>query len=234
MAKRPLFISKVEKGKLFKQSIIDFVWYPGYAEVQKQKSIKDMHEKALEKYPELKILEVSSKSLDDIGVELSAFNLMIYTKNDLSYSVETAFQASKVFKYGGPYDDLYLKSSKEAKKDRRLKDSGELIGFRYFKREFPIEPKTFFYNWLYINALVHNEELAKAVLEYDAFTDIEFNPDKSINCQAESVAIYVSLVKNNLLDKALKSAENFKLTVYGKEGSSKDKNTINSEQMKLL
>lgn len=234
MAKRPVFVSKFEKGEIYKKIIIDFEWFPGFAVTQKQKSIKDLHAKTIEKYPDLKLLEISSKSLDEIGVNLSAFNLMINTKNNMTFSVETAFQASKVFELGGPFDDLYLKSSKEAKKDVRLRNSGKLIGFKYFNREFPIEPKTFFYNWLYINTLVKNKKLAKDVLKYDAFTDIEFNPDKSINCQAESVAIYVSLVKNGLLETALKSINDFKETVYGKEIETFKKNQKKSEQMKLL
>lgn len=234
MAKRPVFVSKFEKGEIYKKIIIDFEWFPGFAVTQKQKSIKDLHAKTIEKYPDLKLLEISSKSLDEIGVNLSAFNLMINTKNNMTFSVETAFQASKVFELGGPFDDLYLKSSKEAKKDVRLRNNGKLIGFKYFNREFPIEPKTFFYNWLYINTLVKNKKLAKDVLKYDAFTDIEFNPDKSINCQAESVAIYVSLVKNGLLETALKSINDFKETVYGKEIETFKKNQKKSEQMKLL
>ena len=32
------------------------------------------------------------------------------------------------------------------------------------------------------------------------FTDIEFNPEKSLNCQAYSAALYSSMVKNKILD----------------------------------
>lgn len=38
-----------------------------------------------------------------------------------------------------------------------------------------------------------NKELAVKIMEYDTFTDIAFNPQKSINCQVEATAIYVSL-----------------------------------------
>lgn len=40
-------------------------------------------------------------------------------------------------------------------------------------------------------------------LAYDAFTDIEFNPQKSINCQAYSIALFVALTKRNLLEGGL-------------------------------
>ena len=76
------------------------------------------------------------------------------------------------------------------------------------------EPKTAFYDWLYLNALNYNiansdNPIYKEVLNYNAFTDIEFNPKKSINCQARSCALYVSLVKKDLLDIALESEKAF-------------------------
>lgn len=78
-----------------------------------------------------------------IGKELSAFNLKtIYEGKKIS--VECAFQGSKVFEKGGPYTDLYMKPSIEAKKDRRLRESGKLIKFVYKNEEYPLEPKDFF------------------------------------------------------------------------------------------
>ena len=61
-----------------------------------------------------------------------------------------------------------------------------------------------------------HSDLAEQILEYDAFTDIVFNPKRSINCQAEAAAIYVSLQKQNLLDEALKNKESFLDIVYSK------------------
>ena len=55
-----------------------------------------------------------------------------------------------------------------------------------------------FYDWLYIRALAQNSELALSLMEYNAFTDIAFNPKKSINCQANSAALFVSLKKQGL------------------------------------
>ena len=56
-----------------------------------------------------------------------------------------------------------------------------------------------FYDFLYINALISNPDLCERVMGYDTFTDIEFNPKKSLNCQARAMAIFVILKKNNLL-----------------------------------
>jgi type I restriction enzyme M protein len=46
-------------------------------------------------------------------------------------------------------------------------------------------------------------------MEYDSFTDIEFNPEKSINCQAKSCALFVSLHREGYLTQALNSPEDF-------------------------
>ncbi|WP_261134877.1 DUF6977 family protein [Bacillus sp. Marseille-Q3570] len=236
MAERPVFISKMEK-EYVEVKTIKFEWFPGFAVKQKQKSIESFHQNIKNQYPNLNILEISSKSNKELGVALSAFNLMIKTKNNKQFSVETAFQASKVFEFGGPYIDLYEKSSKEAKKDPRIKNSGKLLYFQFFDRRWKLEPKTLFYDWLYINALSFNSELAKQVINFDAFTDIEFNPQKSINCQAKSVALYVSLYKMNLLNNALKSVDNFKELVIKqnyKQNNNNVKNNSKYEQLSIF
>lgn len=100
----------------------------------------------------------------------------------------------------GPYTDMYLKTSREAKQDERLKESGPLLGFRYGDFDWPLNPQTAFYDWLYLSALRQNPILAQQLLVYDGFSDIEFNPDKSINCQAASAALYKAFVERHLLD----------------------------------
>jgi hypothetical protein len=213
MAERPVFISSENvKGYVYVK-YIEFEWFPGFSVKQKQRSISSLHNNIKQQFPTLNVLEISSKSEEELGVALSAFNLMIRTKDDKVFSVETAFQASKVFEDGGPFIDLYEKTSKEAKKDPRIKNSGKLLHFQFFGRKWGLEPKNLFYDWLYINALSTNGELAKRVTEYDAFTDIEFNPQKSINCQARAVALYVSLYRLNLINDALKSVDDFKRVV---------------------
>lgn len=214
MAKRPVYIVSDTKPYC-KCKMIDFEYSKGTSIKQKQKNIKSLHEVFMVSNPNSKILEISSKSENPLGVALSAFNLMVKNKNgEDSFSVEAAFQASKVFEKGGPYTDLLYVSSKEAKKDKRLKTSGSIIGFNFQGEEFISRPKTFFYSWLYINALISNKELAEAIMDFDAFTDIEFNPQKSLNCQAEAVALFVALKKNDLLEKALKDKNSFRQIVY--------------------
>jgi len=231
MARRPVFISNKNIIDV-QEIIIDFKWFPGMAKIQKQRSIDSLHENAGLQGIE-NILEISSKSKNDLGIKLSAFNLSFVTKNNLKISVESAFQGSKVFEYGGPYQDLLIKTSREAKKDLRIRESGNLISFKLLTQEFPIEPKTFFYDWLYINTLnqPENKDLADEVMEYNAFTDIEFNPQKSINCQAFSAALFVSLKSNGQLSIALSSQDSFMKIV---QNIYRNKNKERAQQKTLL
>jgi len=193
---------------------VEFEFFSGFSDKQQKKSIQSLHQAYLKKHTGKKVLEISSKSEDELGIRLSAFNLMIRTPSGKEFSVESAFQASKVFEKGGPYKDLLDVTSKQAKKDERLKNSGKIIKFFINGSTFKTEPKTYFYNWLYINTLNLYDELTEQLIEYNAFTDIAFNPQKSINCQAEAAAIYVSLQKQGLLQEALKNKDTFLDIVY--------------------
>ncbi len=208
MAKRPIFIPKASGSLLVVAMPIEFVWHPGMSKIQKQKSIRSLHDAAKQTRGVEKILEISSKSEDDLGIQLSAFNLKL-TTDGFSASVEVLFQGSKVFSNGGPFTDLYLKTSMEAKRDERLKRSGQLVTFRYKNRDWPLDPQTVFYDWLYLSALRQNPSLSERLLEYDGFSDIEFNPEKSVNCQAASAALYKSLTQRCLIDAALSSPDEF-------------------------
>ena len=216
MAKRPVFEVTTDMN-LFVQREVNFQWYGGFALSQSRKNIDGLHKNYLARYPDKRILEVSSKSEDELGIKLSAFNLMI-RRGEKVFSVESVFQSSKVFEHGGPFVDLLDKPSIKAKKDPRLKSSGNIVGFNFEGRDFSRIPLTYFYNRLYIGALVENKDLADELLErkFDAFTDIAFNPDKGRNCQAEAVAIFVSLSRQSLLAEALANEEKFLRIVYQK------------------
>ena len=208
MARRPVFVPDSDKPYVSEVSL-DFEYFPGSSIQQKQRSVASLHASYVARFPSSRVLEVSSKSERDIGVQLSAFNLMIEHPGRGSYSVECAFQASKVFLHGGPFVDLFNASSRAAKTDRRLRESGELVGFRYLTDQFPLEPKTYFYDWLYASTLCRHDKLVEQVMMFDAFTDIEHNPERSINCQARSVAKVVGLARAGLLADALQSPRAF-------------------------
>lgn len=212
MAIRPVF-EVAEGDKLFTRREVQFKWLDGRLLEQVRANISELHGNYLAAYPDKKILEISTRGADELGVKLSAFNLMIRE----GVSLESAYQGSKVFEHGGAYTDLIGKPSIDAKNDGRLKESGALIGYSFNGKEFPINPPTFFYNWFYVSTLAANTDLADELLNrgFDAFTDIAFKPDKGgINCQAEAAAIFVALSRRGLLNDALTSDEDFLRIVY--------------------
>lgn len=213
MAIRPVYTPIIKGNQFVRSQDVTFDWFPGFSITQKQKSIRALHTAFQSQSNNQRLLDISSKSPDPNGFNLSAFNLNLYIngngEEDHKMCIESAFQGSKVFLNGGPYQDIYFRTAREAKKDQRIKSSGKLIGFKFFESEWRLEPKTLFYDWLYLNALSRMPKLRDRVLEYTAFTDIEFNPQKSINCQAYSAALFVSLTKRGLIKEALSSRENY-------------------------
>ena len=205
-AKRPIFVPLKNGSPFVKEVIIEFEWYPGFALTQAQKSISALHRVAQAQsiYP---VLEISSKSESSFGVSLSAFNLKLEAPDGNMISVECAFQGSKIFQRGGPYTDLYFVSSKEAKQDERLRNSGDLVGFRFFGSDFPIKPTTAFYDRLYLSALWQNPVVADKLMTYNGFSDIAFNPQKSLNCQARSAALFVALKSQGLAQQAIEDRD---------------------------
>lgn len=175
---------------------------------QRRKNVTSLHAAAhkLGIYP---ILEVSTKSDERLGQRLSAFNLMVHGSSG-SFHVENIFQGSKVFKDGGPYTDLYNISPRDAKSDHRIRESGPLLKFNYEGIDYPIVPETAFYDWIYIRSLIpYLDFLENTVFKYAGFTDIVFNPAKSIACQARSCALLTSLFHRQLLPRASESFDNF-------------------------
>lgn len=187
---------------------INFKYFSGFAKTQKEKSINSLHYEIRNKYS-INVLEISSSSNSELGKSLSAFNLKFHF-NDKEIPVENIFQSSKVFTNGGPYEDLLFISPPKAKKDERLKNSGELQYFYFNNQKFPLKPTTIFYDYIYCLALYEHKELIDELINYKAFTDIEFNANKSRNCQAHSICIFLVLLKKKLIKEALLDFTNFK------------------------
>ncbi|MDN5565168.1 MAG: hypothetical protein L0G25_00095 [Psychrobacter sp.] len=201
---RPVFMPRVNSDNLVKTDMVRFERHVGFASRQKKKSINDLHQVIRKKYGFSNVLELSSKSGNKLSFLLSPLSLQLtneYNEHSGQHcSVENAFQSSMVFEYGGPFTDLLTVAPRQAKKDERLITSGELIGYNYFGLEWSVEPLTTFYDWLYVTALKQNPLLAEQVMQYQAFTNIEFNPAKSIHCSAYALAMFVALSKRELLD----------------------------------
>jgi hypothetical protein len=208
MADRPVFVPTETGNKLVEEVFVHFTWHPGLAPSQKKKNVVELHH-AAKRIGLAPLLEISSKSEKEAGQRLSAFRLKIELAAGTT-TVECAFQGSKVFENGGPFQDLYWKDSRDAKRDSRLQESGKLIGFNFEGKEFPLTPTTAFYDWLYFNALYPHREWLTRAQQYAGFTDIEFNPQRSLNCQARSFATFMALQKREVLEQICSSFDQFR------------------------
>lgn len=185
MVERPVFMATYNIKRPVEIKNIEFNWIKGTSYIQKCKRREEFHKEIQKKYDINKILEVSTKSNTDIGIKLSAFNLKFKYKNNIK-SVEEIYQSSKII------------------------ENNYIIGFKYEDIFFENEPMGMFYDWLYISALKQHEGYLKQLEEYEIFTDIEFNPKKSYNCQARAVAICKTLYTEGVLDEYLSEINKFK------------------------
>jgi hypothetical protein len=214
MAERPIFVPVTNGTELVKEIFLQLQWHPGFAPSQKEKNIDELHGAAkIAGYTPL--LEISSKSKSKVGQHLSAFHLRVKSEVLGEIPLECAFQGSKVFERGGPFIDLYEREPRDAKRDPRLTTSGLLTSFKFAGFTFPLEPKTAFYDWLYITSIYPHREWCKRLTHYAGFTDIEFNPYRSVNCQARSCALFLSLMKRERLDEAVESPSDFLRVLSG-------------------
>lgn len=200
MAHRPVIYVSADRP-FYREADVEFKFNAGFSAAQKRRNIAAVHEGFLAVHPDMPVLEISSKSMQPEGLPLSAFFLKKYVPSiGASVPVECVFQSSKAFENGGPYTDLLFVPPIKAKRDERLRTSGALRAFIFEDREYPLLPRTSFYDYIYLTALSENEDLARVLMRYRAFTDIEFNPAKSLNCQARAAAVYVSLALSGNLD----------------------------------
>lgn len=208
MANRPVFIPRFNGSGLVDERPFEFRWAPGFSPTQKRKNIRALHEKARESGLK-RILEISSKSEEKVGRRLSAFSLRIELSGS-SYPLESVYQSTKVFdRSGGPFPDIRERSPREAKAFIRAYRDEDVVGFELEGRRYPLTPRTAFYDWLYIRSLAGHADWVEGNVRFDAFTDIEFNPRKQVNCQARAFAEFRSLLDRSELGKAADDFDHF-------------------------
>lgn len=215
MAKRPVFL-RANQPPLVSEAFVEFEWYPGFSRAQKQRSIQSLHSAAKRNLQLDSILEVSTKSLQPLGTSLSAFNLLVSVPDHGMLPLESAFQGSKVFSNTGKLDAAYVLQPREAKALARSANEREkLVAFEFGGRTWPLEPKSWFYDWLYLRAVQGlDPEVRRQIGLYEAFTDIEFNPAKSFSCQARSTALAATLSSQNALSRAVDDPDYLRMVAY--------------------
>lgn len=204
MAERSVFISKNDYP-FFEEVRVQFDFFQGFALSQKRKNQIGLHRNFERAYPDNKVLEISSASLYKLGAALSAMNLSKQTREGIT-SVESAFQSSRIYGTNGeigPFPELLFTPGRECKKIVKERSQGlQSRRYRFEGLEFGAPPHaiSLFYNYLYLNSLCEeeNQAVAQQLISsgYTAFTDLATT---SLNCQARSCAIYISLVRNGLI-----------------------------------
>ena len=191
---------KIENGLVVK-GIEDFKWEPGMSTAQRRRSCINLHN--VLKGKGFSPLDISSASTEELGVNLSAFNLKWNGR-----TVECWYQGSKVYKNAGVQHRLYNVSSLEAKKSMKALAGDQLIGFNLDGIDFPMSPKTVFYDWIYLNGLIQSYGKELDLSEYDCFTDIQavINIDA---CQAKTVCMYTLLQRQDNFDTVMKDFNSF-------------------------
>lgn len=200
MAIRPVFIPLEEGAALVLERNFDFPWAPGFAEVQKKKNVHALHE-AAKRGGLNDVLEISTKSDLEVGRRLSAFSLKLNI-DGVKYPLESVYQSAKVFRSSGPFPEVMQMQPRDAKRFIRENAKGDIFEFNLFDKKYPIIPKNAFYDWLYIRSLVDHSDWIREKIDFSGFTDIEFNPQKQVNCQARAFAEFLSLQRRSLLDRA--------------------------------
>ncbi len=209
MAYRPIFIPGDKTGALFKEVSVQFLWHSGMAPSQKKKSVIELHTEAA-RIGYKNVLEVSTKSEIELGRRLSAFRLNVEL-NKVTAKIECVYQASKVFEKGGPFPELASVAPIEAKRFFKNKDLGLIKNFMFGGQLFENLPHHAYYDWLFLRALTpHKSYLEDKLDVFDAFSDIEFNPAKSINTQARSIAIIKTLILRNQMQDCYESFDFFR------------------------
>ena len=97
MASRPIYVPS-KKAPFVNVYMPEFSWSGGFSITQKQKNITALHEAFTKRFPDYKILEISSKSMQQVGKQLSAFNLMKEVPSIGKHvPVECVFQGGQSF-----------------------------------------------------------------------------------------------------------------------------------------
>ena len=194
MATRPVYY--ISGGKVCGRDV-EFEWFAGFSVSQKQRSVNCLHAAISTLVPNAHPLEISTKSTEPLGVKLSAFNLKLDGR-----PLECVFQSSKVFDdgTGKPHTEWLSLHPKEAKTAAGTMHSAgmKLTAFEYNSVRFPLLPKTAFYDYIYLNGVRESltaDEISR-IADFDHFTDIEFNPKRSLNTQARTAALLKQILSD--------------------------------------
>ena len=210
MAKRPVFVPNPSGTRLVTEVPVEFHWHPGMAASQKKKkrcriACGGEQPSRTCQYP---------RDIEQVRAQGRHPAQRIPSAPDERTGMRPPWNAgSREARFSKAADPLPISiSSPRAKQNVTLDcvKAGDLVGFRFEGRDFPLSPATAFYDWIYIRALAPHSDWAQKLGRFDAFSDIEFNPTKSVNCQARSCATFVALCHRREVQAAANDFDHYK------------------------
>lgn len=229
MARRTVF-RPIKTPPFYEEVEVEFEWEKGRPSLANARRNAAKLAEAAREQLNIRVIEISRAANTDGAKpaypayvkKLSAFKLeVLITKSPRKkLPLEVVYQKAKVWE--GREDNLTdlatlrlkgVKGGRAAKKEaNQQRAAGSILKKFCIKigdccRDFPIEPKDAFYNWLYILSIrqEHNKDLYDAILkevenetlEGIGFSDIFFKKEgkggERYSCQARAVAIFVGL-----------------------------------------
>lgn len=185
-----------DRGEQYDQ-VFEYQYFAGLSATQRKRNVQSLHLAIRRQYPRVKILEASTKSDEEIGRKLSAFNLTLD-----GCIFESVYQSSKVFENGDNFEFIKEMTPHESRNYLKEHSNGmSLKSFRYKGKDYPLVPRSAFFTYLYISALLEHPELDEEIKKYDIFTDISFSPKKLGSCQAKVLAFYKAHILNKGMSK---------------------------------
>ena len=116
MATRPVFLT-LDTYPWVQSEMITFEWTPGMTKIEKQANIETIHKQAQSLHPQIKLLEVSSKSTESLGKALSAFNLQVHPTTFNLASTRSYLSVECIYQLNVSINQVKFLSIRVKKKD---------------------------------------------------------------------------------------------------------------------
>ena len=141
----------------------------------------------------LRVLEISSRSDEALGRNLSAMRLRAGgADGDRGLPVESVYQAAKCYGHGGPDEPPVPNGFDAKRRDRERRAAGPLTGFQHAGTFWPAASGSAFYDRLWIQAATA-AGATRDIRGYAAYSDQFHRPGRSVACQARAAAMLAGL-----------------------------------------
>lgn len=156
-------------------------------------------------------LDVSHRTDYDQGRVLNENNLKL-TIGKRSVSVRNMIKNCTIYQGNKHYDDFVETVEVDGVKKKRRTKLTRPIRYEYQDVIFALDQEQALVDALVFDALKSHPDLVKMLKEvgYNVFSDRQYSPERSSFCVADSLALYVALSKEGVLDDYYQNSELYK------------------------